>query len=317
MRGEDRLTAWLSRQAGTGRLLGDDAAFLSLPGDVAVTVDSQIEGVHFLPGLAPERIARRLLAGQSLGPRRLRRASGVSPSWRSTRRETSPTGASFPPSSAPRAPRAFDSPAAISPAHRRSPRRSRSSARGRAADAGCVAIKCVREIESGWAARWAKPRPVCCCNAPAGRSPRSRRLWRALRGVPSPVTCCRRRSSSSEPGSAGSGERLALDISDGLARDLHRLCRASGVGAEINGDGLPMGREFSALCAALRANPMQLALAGGEDYVLLFALPGDVVPPQRFNATAIGIAMPGRRVTLHAAGKSAALPDRGFDHLQQ
>ena len=53
MRGEDRLTAWLSRQAGTGRLLGDDAAFLSLPGDVAVTVDSQIEGVHFLPGLTP------------------------------------------------------------------------------------------------------------------------------------------------------------------------------------------------------------------------------------------------------------------------
>src|SRR6187401_2113405 len=62
MRGEDRLTAWLGRQAGASGLLGDDAAFLRLPGDVAVTVDLQIEGVHFLPGLAPERIARRLLA---------------------------------------------------------------------------------------------------------------------------------------------------------------------------------------------------------------------------------------------------------------
>ncbi len=72
MRGEDRLTAWLRRRLGPESLIGDDAAPLPaaslLPGGtaggavVAATVDQQIEGVHFPPGLDPAVVARRLLA---------------------------------------------------------------------------------------------------------------------------------------------------------------------------------------------------------------------------------------------------------------
>ena len=49
-----------------------------------------------------------------------------------------------------------------------------------------------------------------------------------------------------------------IDLSDGLARDLARLCRASGVGARIDPDRLPGGR------------PLAQSVAFGEDYELCF-----------------------------------------------
>lgn len=56
-----------------------------------------------------------------------------------------------------------------------------------------------------------------------------------------------------------------MDLSDGLARDLSRLCRASGVGAEINPEALPAH-------PALSGHPNGLALMTGfgEEYELLF-----------------------------------------------
>jgi thiamine-monophosphate kinase len=60
-----------------------------------------------------------------------------------------------------------------------------------------------------------------------------------------------------------------IDLSDGLLVDANRLCRASGVGARLYGDRLPLDPALRALPArAARA----LALAGGEDYELLFAV---------------------------------------------
>src|SRR5262245_33797647 len=63
MASEDRLLAWLRREIGQRgpALLGDDAALLPR-GAWAVTVDSQIAGVHFDAGLDPALLARRLLA---------------------------------------------------------------------------------------------------------------------------------------------------------------------------------------------------------------------------------------------------------------
>ena len=62
--GEDALVAWLRRTLGSParELIGDDAAMLRLGGEWALTVDSQIEGTHFIAGLDPAVVARRLLA---------------------------------------------------------------------------------------------------------------------------------------------------------------------------------------------------------------------------------------------------------------
>jgi thiamin-phosphate kinase len=63
--GEDALLDWLRRRLGPGNLLGDDTASLPAPAPGAArvaTVDSQIAGVHHPEDLDPALVARRLLA---------------------------------------------------------------------------------------------------------------------------------------------------------------------------------------------------------------------------------------------------------------
>lgn len=69
-----------------------------------------------------------------------------------------------------------------------------------------------------------------------------------------------------------SGRRLAtacIDTSDGIAADLNRLAAASGVSALISAGDLPL----PAISPRFPADPLTLALQGGEDYHLLFTAP--------------------------------------------
>jgi thiamine-monophosphate kinase len=90
-----------------------------------------------------------------------------------------------------------------------------------------------------------------------------------------------------------------IDISDGLALDLHRMCIASGVAAEL--DQVPIAR----------GSTLERALHGGDDYELLFALPGTGRGPQ--GTTRIGTIVAGRAGKLRLAGKP--LEPRGYDHF--
>ncbi len=69
-------------------------------------------------------------------------------------------------------------------------------------------------------------------------------------------------------------KRLAtamIDTSDGLSTDLRNLCAASGTGAMLNGLHLPMVKVPAEL-ARRGFNAQQMALHGGDDYELLFAV---------------------------------------------
>ena len=61
-----------------------------------------------------------------------------------------------------------------------------------------------------------------------------------------------------------------IDVSDGLGIDLARLCRASGVGARIEEQSLPLHPGVLGWGRAWDRDPTTLALSGGEDYELLF-----------------------------------------------
>ena len=61
-----------------------------------------------------------------------------------------------------------------------------------------------------------------------------------------------------------------IDTSDGIATDLYHICRASGVGARIPAAGVPVSPRVEAAAPYLGCNPLDLALFGGEDYLLLF-----------------------------------------------
>lgn len=63
----------------------------------------------------------------------------------------------------------------------------------------------------------------------------------------------------------------AMDISDGLLTDLGKLCAASGCGARIDIDELPRSEAMSQLFDA--DSCVDYALAGGDDYELLFTVP--------------------------------------------
>jgi len=62
--------------------------------------------------------------------------------------------------------------------------------------------------------------------------------------------------------------RCMIDLSDGLSVDLPRLCEASGTGAEIWSERLPVFPE----ARRWQSDPLTLALHGGEDFELLFAV---------------------------------------------
>jgi thiamine-monophosphate kinase len=71
--------------------------------------------------------------------------------------------------------------------------------------------------------------------------------------------------------------RAAMDLSDGLAADLKKLCTASGVGARIDASAIPISDGVKRVASILHKDPVLMALQGGEDYELVFCVAPDGV----------------------------------------
>lgn len=115
------------------------------------------------------------------------------------------------------------------------------------------------------------------------------------------------------------GVSSAMDVSDGLADDLGKLCSASGVGATIFAHLVPA---LPALRSAFPDNWLDLALYGGEDYVLLFTAPGDIMElallalPE--GAAVVGEITDGAKgvvTILDESGASVPPAGAGWDHF--
>ena len=64
-----------------------------------------------------------------------------------------------------------------------------------------------------------------------------------------------------------------IDLSDGLLSDLGHICKESGVGAILFRSKIPLSSQLKSLASIANFNPLDLALSGGEDYVLLLTVP--------------------------------------------
>jgi thiamine-monophosphate kinase len=106
----------------------------------------------------------------------------------------------------------------------------------------------------------------------------------------------------------------AVDLSDGCLQDLQHLCKASGVGARIYADALPTAPGHSTTSEALGLNPLDLALAGGEDYELLFTAPAS--SDAEAVGTKIGEITSGNLIeVLDASGHRVEVKRSGFRHF--
>lgn len=84
--------------------------------------------------------------------------------------------------------------------------------------------------------------------------------------------------------------RAAMDISDGLAGDIAKLCAASGVGARIDTALLPISDDLRTAAEALGQDATQMALLGGEDLELLLVVPPESAVQVRAMVEDTGIA---------------------------
>ena len=115
----------------------------------------------------------------------------------------------------------------------------------------------------------------------------------------------------------------AMDVSDGLAGDLTKLCAASGVSAAIHAPGIPLSRPAAALVAN-RTVGIDTLITGGDDYEILCT-----VPEAEFEAfaqaarkagvavTAIGAVIAGSAIPsfLDGQGRELALKRRSWSHF--
>jgi len=108
-----------------------------------------------------------------------------------------------------------------------------------------------------------------------------------------------------------------MDVSDGLLQDIRHLCRAAGVGAEVDADLSPLSPE------ARSAGQLEICLTGGDDYELLMAVPRsaekallDVCVRCAVPVTRIGRFVPGPpAVRLLGRPSWADLPAQGWSHF--
>lgn len=106
----------------------------------------------------------------------------------------------------------------------------------------------------------------------------------------------------------------SIDVSDGLLQDLGHVCSASGVGAMVRVGDVPTAEGHHALCGDLGLDPIELALAGGEDYELLFTTSPDA--EVRVPATQIGtITEDSEARVLDDEGQPIVIARSGFDHF--
>ncbi|MFT6914850.1 MAG: thiamine-monophosphate kinase [Motiliproteus sp.] len=296
--------------------IGDDCALLSVPEgqQLAVSIDTLVEGVHFLPGMPADELAHRALAScvSDLA------AMGATPAWL-TLALTLPKadeawlrlfsqglgaalqryGLSLVGGDTTRGPRLLSL-----QVHGWVPRGQALTRRGaRPGDGIWVsgtlgdAMAGLDQLQQSLLPDGPAPDPELLQRfyRPSARI----ELGQALRGI------------------ASSG----LDISDGLLADLGHLLKPDKLGAQLDLDRLPCSRALQAHYEAPRVR--QWALAGGEDFELCFTVPvaREAALKQALSGVTVGCRQIGRvtaepgLVGLTGDGEAIALSPDGYQHF--
>lgn len=123
---------------------------------------------------------------------------------------------------------------------------------------------------------------------------------------------------------ASGAVRAAIDLSDGLLKDLQEICEQSRCGAEIYEDRVPVHGAAAVIGRAFGKNPLDLALSGGEDYELLLcvdpagwdALASSFYEEFRLELLSLGRITGGRGIVMQTRdGGREIITFKGFQHF--
>lgn len=249
---------------------GDDAAVVALTGDLVVSTDTMVEGVHFRRdwSLAPEVGAKAVAAAvadiEAMGAVPVALVAALSApadlpaSWarqcaQGMRLEAARSGTSLVGGDTTRAPQVV-----ITITVHGDTRGERVVTRAGARPGQAVAL-CGRV---GWAAAGLR------VLLKGFRSPRA--VVEAQRSPQVPYGEGRR--------AADAGASAMIDVSDGLIADLGHVARASGVVVDLRSAAFEVPDPIAAVGAATGADPLALMLSGGEDHALVATFDPDDVP---------------------------------------
>jgi thiamine-monophosphate kinase len=316
----DLFTSGATRR-GEGVLVGrgDDAAVLRAPRglELVATVDAVVEGVHFDRRFAPDDVGWKALAVNLSDVA----AMAARPLW-------ALCALAVPPGEDPRRL------AAIGAGLARCARAHRTALVGgnvtRARDLS-LTVTVLGAVRPGRVLTRAGARPGDLVlvsgtlgDAALGLHLAGRRGAASRDGVAALVRRQRRPEPRVALGLALSGSPSAgLDISDGLLQDLGHLCAASGTGAVVHLERLPLSAAYRRLARGA-PDGLDPALAGGEDYELVVAVPPARLARARRAAAVAGVPLtvvgeitPGRGVrVVDARGVRHRPRSLGHDHLR-
>ncbi|MCD6156298.1 MAG: thiamine-phosphate kinase [Candidatus Atribacteria bacterium] len=125
---------------------------------------------------------------------------------------------------------------------------------------------------------------------------------------------------------AESGYPCALiDVSDGLLQDLSHILEASGAGAVVHLESLPLSEDIQNFAREKAVDPFLPILSGGEDFELLFTAPPQLAEKlkaeiQRRTSTPvwiIGEVVKGKGVQLYRKGEVVSVDYQGWNHFKK
>ncbi len=117
----------------------------------------------------------------------------------------------------------------------------------------------------------------------------------------------------------GGALHAMMDISDGLSLDLHRMCRASNVGAVLEKNLLSKIVHPDAVAASEHdeRSPLEHALSDGEDFELLMAVEPNIAassPPTTVHR--VGVVTGAGLKLRQSDGTERTLTPEGYEHLR-
>ena len=294
--------------------VGDDAALLALPAgrELVAATDTLVAGVHFPVGSPPDSIGHRALAVNLSDLA----AMGAQPAW-------ALLALTLPQADEEWIARFAAGLCALARAHD-------VALVGGDTTRGplCVTVQLLGHVPSGTALRRAGARAgdALYVSGTPGDSAAGLALEQGRLNAPAAAAAYLRERFLRPTPRMALGERLrghasaCIDVSDGLLGDAAKLASASGVGAEIAYADLPLSVPLLATLGEVRAR--ELALTGGEDYELCFAVhPENIarllaeLPPQRFGYTRIGTLREGAGACVMRDGTVIEFSHSGYQHF--